>query len=586
MSEQGKNESEIAAAKRSTRRKLIAGAVGGLVIGAVAGVATGSLGFPKTITKVQTQTATSTTTSVSQPWLPASWDYVADVVVVGFGGAGGMAAMNANNAGVKVLILEKAPQAYAGGNTSVSGGNIFTPSPVADAVTYLNAMAGPYPIPQDMVQTWAQQMSQNLATLKGLGATAYQQDTTAEVPSGYNAAPASFLPEFPQLPGSDCAHEICCGAAPGRGVDYYNNVASLVQKAGIQVLYQTPATGLVQNPQTGEILGVIATTATGGTATTPGTNSGTPVYIKASRAVILSLGGYENNPQMLRDFCQLANGGPHGTPYNTGDGIAIVQSVGAALWHMDNISGSGLGFQPTPTSPFFGLSMPANGYIYLGADGARFVNENISSHHGKIPFNYVANPTVTASTTWIPFPTPFPIQVIFDETTRKAGPITPLPSPGSLGWNVVRGIYTWSSDNSVEISNGWIQTASTLQALAPLINRDPTQLSNVVAQYNSYCAAGVDAQFGRAKANLVPIQTPPYYAVSLQYHMFNTQGGAMRNTNAQVVDANNNPIPRLYSAGEFGSIYSWEYNGGGNLGETVAFGTIAGQNAAKETPWT
>ena len=103
--------------------------------------------------------------------------------------------------------------------------------------------------------------------------------------------------------------------------------------------------------------------------------------------------------------------------------------------------------------------------------------------------------------------------------------------------------------------------------------------------YNSYCAAGVDADFGRSKTSLVPVVNPPFYAMNLVYLMFNTQGGAKRNTSAQVVDANNNPIPKLYSAGEFGSIYSWEYNGGGNLGETVAFGAIAGQNAAKETPW-
>jgi hypothetical protein len=159
------------------------------------------------------------------------------------------------------------------------------------------------------------------------------------------------------------------------------------------------------------------------------------------------------------------------------------------------------------------------------------------------------------------------------------------PSASGFGWNVVHGLYTWSKDNSVEIAKGWIQQGATLQALAPLINRDPTLLSSVVAKYNSYCAAGVDADFGRSKTSLVPVVNPPFYAMNLVYLMFNTQGGAKRNTSAQVVDANNNPIPKLYSAGEFGSIYSWEYNGGGNLGETVAFGAIAGQNAAKETPW-
>jgi len=564
-------------------------------VGAVVGAAVGSVGFPKTntttetSTEVQTSTSTatqlvtSTTTSVSQPWLPASWDNSADIVVVGFGGAGGVAALNAAKAGVKVIMLEKAPQQYAGGNTSVSGGNIFTPSPPADAETYLNAMAGPYPIPQDMVTTWAQMISQNFQSLQNIGCSPFQEDTTSELPPAVNGvayltAPTSFLPEFAALPGSDCAHELGDGAPPGRGYDYFQDLLAQVNKAsGITVMYQTPATGLIQNGQTGEILGVQAT------------SNGKTINVKASRAVILTLGGYENNQQMLRDYCQLSSGGPRGTPYNTGDGIPMVTKVGAALWHMDNISGSGYGMQPDPTQPFMALSAPAAGYIFIGADGARFVNETISAHHGKIPFNYVANPTVTAQTTWIPYPAPFPVQIIFDNTTCQAGPMSAVPNAtpagSGFGWNVVHGLYTWSQNNSVEISKGWITQANTLQALAPLINRDPTQLSSVVSTYNSYCAAGVDAEFGRSKTTLVPVVNPPFYAMNLVYLMFNTQGGAKRNTLAQVVDNNNNRIPRLYSAGEFGSIYSWEYNGGGNLGETVAFGTIAAQNAAKETPW-
>ena len=491
--------------------------------------------------------------------------------------------MNAAKAGAKVIILEKAPQQYAGGNTSVSGGNIFTPSPPAESVLYLNSMAGPYPIPQDMVTTWAQTMSQNFQLLQNIGCSPYTQDSTAQVPPpvngvSYLAAPTTFLPEFVGLPGSDCAHELGDGLPPGRGYSYFQDLLAQVNKAsGITVMYGTPATELVQNGITGEILGVQAT------------SNGAPINIKATRAVILTLGGYENNQQMLRDYCQLASGGPRGTPYNTGDGIPMVTKVGAALWHMSNISGSGYGMQPDPTQPFMALSSPTSGYIFIGADGARFVNETISAHHGKIPFNYVANPTVTAQTTWIPYPTPFPVQIIFDDTTCQAGPMSSLPNAvptaSGFGWNVVHGLYTWSKDNSVEISKGWITKAATLQALAPLIGRDPTQLASVVSKYNSYCAAGVDADFGRSKTSLVPLVTPPFYAMNLVYLMFNTQGGAKRNVSAQVVDANNNPIPRLYSAGEFGSLYSWEYNGGGNLGETVAFGTIAGQRAATETPW-
>jgi predicted oxidoreductase len=48
---------------------------------------------------------------------------------------------------------------------------------------------------------------------------------------------------------------------------------------------------------------------------------------------------------------------------------------------------------------------------------------------------------------------------------------------------------------------------------------------------------------------------------------------------------NSRPIPRLYSAGELGAIYSYLYQGTGNIGECLAFGRVSGRNAAAETPW-
>ena len=72
----------------------------------------------------------------------------------------------------------------------------------------------------------------------------------------------------------------------------------------------------------------------------------------------------------------------------------------------------------------------------------------------------------------------------------------------------------------------------------------------------------------------------PYYAVKMVPAMLNTQGGAKRNENAEVLDTMGNPIPHLYSAGEFGGICSLQYQGGGNIAEVVIFGQIAGTNAA------
>ena len=62
-------------------------------------------------------------------------------------------------------------------------------------------------------------------------------------------------------------------------------------------------------------------------------------------------------------------------------------------------------------------------------------------------------------------------------------------------------------------------------------------------------------------------------------------GGPRRNARGQIVRPDGSPIPRLYSAGELGSIYSYLYQGTGNIGECLAFGRIAGRNAAAEQPW-
>ena len=82
-----------------------------------------------------------------------------------------------------------------------------------------------------------------------------------------------------------------------------------------------------------------------------------------------------------------------------------------------------------------------------------------------------------------------------------------------------------------------------------------------------------------------PIQAPPFYAAELFPAFTNTQGGPRRNEKSQVLDTDRKPIPRLYSGGELGSIYSYHYQGGGNILECIVFGRIAGENAAAEEPW-
>ena len=87
--------------------------------------------------------------------LPQTWDKEADVVVVGFGGAGAAAAITAHDLGARVLMLEKAPEGEEGGNTRIAGQGYLHVNDVDKAITYLNALCGRYPVPQEMVRVWA-----------------------------------------------------------------------------------------------------------------------------------------------------------------------------------------------------------------------------------------------------------------------------------------------------------------------------------------------------------------------------------------------------------------------------------------------
>jgi predicted oxidoreductase len=134
------------------------------------------------------------------------------------------------------------------------------------------------------------------------------------------------------------------------------------------------------------------------------------------------------------------------------------------------------------------------------------------------------------------------------------------------------------------LGKGWIRRADSIPALAALLGLDPAALADTVRRWNRSCDAGHDAEFGRTLM-LEPIAVGPFYAVELSPSMLNTQGGPRRNERAQIVRPNGTPIPRLYSAGELGSIYSYLYQGTGNIGECLAFGRIAGGNAAAEGAW-
>ena len=485
--------------------------------------------------------------------IPDNWDRETDVVVLGFGGAGVATAVTAHDLGSEVLILEKAPEGHHGGNTRIAAQGYLNTSDAAKAASYLEALCGPYKVPDEMIQTWADEMCRNNDWLRSLGGD----------PQEHQHQPEGI--EYPELPGSDCVHKFHDGPTYGYSFTW-QRFESLVLERDIAVEYEMPGRELIQNPDSREIIGVRAE------------KNGKSVFIKARKGVVLTCGGFEANPEMIRDYLPgVSHCYPSGTPYNEGDGITMALSVGADLWHMNNYAGPSMALKV----PDFPATMSiqalhfakeyAGGMIIVGPDGRRFYDEKFKHRHGKVPINGV----------WSPMHVPTPMFMVFDQDMMSAAPI--YNKDPNRGWTPIMERYDWSDDNSAELEKGWIKRADTIEELARVIGLDPENLSAAVGRWNAQAEAGEDTDFGR-KLMLNPLAKAPFYAMELSPSMINTQGGPRRNEEARVLRPDRTPISRLYSAGELGSIYSYLYQGTGNIGECLAFGRIAGRNVAAEDP--
>jgi succinate dehydrogenase/fumarate reductase flavoprotein subunit len=478
----------------------------------------------------------------------------ADVVVVGFGAAGVAASVTAHDLGARVVMLEKAPEGQHGGNTRVAGQGYLNTSSASDAAAYLTALCGPYTVPPEMVAVWADEMGRNNAWLQSLGGD----------PQEHQHPPVGI--EFPDLPGSGAVHKFHDG--PTYGYSYtWQRFESLVKERPISILYDSPARELIQDKATGEIVGVAAE------------RGGKPFAVKARKGVVLTCGGFENNQEMIRNYLP---GVPYcytsGSPYNEGDGISMAMAVGADLWHMNNYAGPSMALKVPEVRTSFSMQAlhyskeQPGGMIVVGPDGRRFCDEKFKTRHGKVPMNG----------RWLPLSVPCPMYLIVDHALFAAGPL--YDAHPSHGWTQIVERYEWSADNSAEVAKGWVKRADSIEALAALVGLDPAALAESVARWNRQMEAKRDEDYGR-RLMLAPIAAPPYYAVEMSPSMLNTQGGPRRNERGQIVRPDGSPIPRLYSAGELGSIYSYLYQGTGNIGECLAFGRISGRNAAGEKRW-
>lgn len=504
------------------------------------------------------------------------WQKEADVVVVGFGGAGAITAITAKDAGADVIILEKQSPNQHTPNTMMSGGGLHIANNKEEAAKYYKAVAfgiglphgfgdPPHLYPQyseslaeEIVQSWAEGVLEIHPFLKSLGNIPIKET----IPN----------PAFPTFPGAKSYGTL---SVEGRGIALFNHFAKAVNKRGIEVFWEHPGKRLLFNNQR-EVVGVQVW------------QGNDILNVKAKKAVVLTSGGFACDEDLKRTFLPGWGWTFIGNPGNTGDGLRMAMEAGAALTHMYHAAARVVagGIIADKIGTGFNCRTGEPGRILVDNYGRRYCNEQLAS---RDPDRYhFYKQVITFDTSRLEYPK-IPSWLIFDELVRQQGPIVLT----FYGAHAV-GIYKWSQDNSVEIKRGWILKGDSIQDLAKKIaaHRDNNgrmkaeTLLETINRFNQFCKGGIDSDFGRPKELLSPLVTPPFYALPEYPGGPNTEGGLTRNARSQVINIFGKPVPRLYAAGEIASAWSFLYQGGGNLAECVICGRIAGKQAALERSWT
>ena len=531
--------------EKISRKSFVKGALGLGAVGILAGCAS---------------SASSTAASASSTAAPAEkkeftfadtvrWDAQYDVVVMGMGAAGMVAAKTAADNGAKVVIVEKCEEGKAGGNTKVCGQLFAYANGDKDAAkSYYTALAGGRDIEPEIIDAISEgvaNMADILADEFGFNKDEYMDWTGVNV-GGTNMGAMS--PEYPEMPGHEKMALWTTHAGASDGYLYQGLKQNVTDRVdAIDVWYSSPAKSLIQDSVTKTVVGVTVE------------RDGKEMNIRALNGVCICTGGFECNKEMVQHYLNVINYAPRGGQFNTGDGIKMAQAVGADLWHMDCYEGLfGLGSVTYPVEEGIPCDMIATlaqnavntgAAILVGTDGDRFVNESETVRHGHLYENGIwENPTF-----------PEKVWYIIDETQKGE-----IEAAGAMPEEQLAKLTAYDS----------------IGALAEGIGVDKDRLTKTIKNYNSFANNGEDYKCGREAQYMRAFDGKKYYAMYMVSGLLNTQGGPKRSANAEVLDTQGNPIPHLYSAGECGGITVCMYQGGTNIAECITFGRIAGKNAA------
>lgn len=526
------------------------------------------------------------------------WDAEADLVVVGFGGAGAVSAIVAAQKGLKVAVIEKNPEDHHLCNTRMSGGNCHWPKKDGDKAAlkaYCKAMFSGENIPghlegeqeecsDKLADIWVKYCPYTKEFMQSLDPEfnasvlpGYNKATFGDFPGAKDSGYGTFLSTYPKrMAGFNKASYHLPKNETSAGEAFWRCLMEGVKKEGdkIQVFWESPAEELVQNAK-GEVVGVVAKRA------------GKAFAVRAKKAVFLTCGGYEYSRPLRKAFL---DGNPisgwtfYGTPSNTGDGIIMAQRIGAGLQKPTKVAARLI----IPTEKEVngmrvGTITPAVGSpnsIIVDSYGKRYTAENLIVKNPSAYFFY--KEATKFDITKLEYPRD-PSWFIFDETLRSSKPLVAL-GISTVGYDLVE----WDAKNELPVKRGLIMKADTIAELAEKIRArkenagrmSAENLEAAVSKFNEACGKKKDEEFGRLPNTLGKIEKGPFYAVEVVPGGPNTKGGLYTDGDRRVLTREGKPIERLFAFGEISSVHKNVYQGGGNLAECIVYGRHCGELAA------
>ncbi len=489
--------------------------------------------------------------------MTAPWD----VIVVGGGNAAMSAALSGREAGARVLVLEKAPEAWRGGN------GFFTAGGFRFAFKSFEELAG---LVGDLSEEEKRSMEVDPYTEEQfyddlMRVTEDCADPDLAMQLVRESQPTvrwmrdrgvRWIPMFGRQAYKVGGRFRFWGGlvleAVGGGPGLIDMEYAAAAKAGIAVRFEAKAARLVTDDR-GAVTGVVVRTPAG-------------TETLAARAVVLASGGFEANAEMRTRYLgrnwDLAR--VRGTPYNTGDGIRMALEIGALPWgHWSGCHS----VQWDLNAPWHGDRKVGDNFqkhsyplgIIVNLRGERFVDEGADFRN----YTYVKYGRAVIEQ---PRRTAFQV---FDQKVLA----------------LLREEYRIREVTKAE--------DATLEGLAKKLEIDVEGFVRTVTAFNAAVQPGTfnpavkDGKGTRGitppKSNWAqPLDAPPFVGYAVTTGITFTFGGLKITLDGQVIDCEQRPIPGLYAAGELvGGLFYHNYPGGAGLMAGAVFGRVAGRSAAR-----